>query len=130
MHSKTYEIVVTLANGFTACDCLTFGDEAPSAGAPGLMRFEELGVPFSWAHTDLNESKTDFLAVGPVTGLFMTEPVIPHGEEPLTAQTAVHGSVKRRASLISGDAFSHFGRTVIFDGFENPECSLDTCEAN
>ena len=123
---RTYEMQITQRNAdgtvFTACDCLTFSDEAP-----GVMRSDALGAPFLWAHTDLNESRTGWHAIGPVHGLAKVDPQV----GVLSANSVtLHGSVNRRESLISADGLVSNGTTAVLDGFENPECSIVTCEVN
>ena len=123
---RTYEMQITQRNAdgtvFTGCDCLTFSDEAP-----GVMRSDALGAPFLWAHTDLNESRTGWQAIGPVHGLAKVDPQV----GVLSANSVtLHGSVNRRESLISADGLVSNGATAVLDGFENPECSLLTCEVN
>ncbi len=122
---KTYEVQFSRSDNDTRplfCGCMSFDEEAP-----GILRMEGFGMPLRWAHTDLNESNTGWQALS-VPGLARVEVDVPEGV--ITARFAFHGSVKRRASLISGDAFSFFGTTAVFEGFENPECSRFTCEVN
>ncbi len=118
--SKTYEIQVDRSdNNARFCGCLSFSEEAP-----GILRISGFGMPLRWAHTDLNESNTGWQALT-VRGLAPVEVDVPEGV--VTAVFAFHGRVKAKESLISGDAVRENGVAFVFDGFENPECSIFTC---
>jgi hypothetical protein len=122
---RTYETQVTRSDGGQFCDCIEFSEETP-----GIAQITGIGMALTWAHTDLNEDENGWQAVGPIPGEAPSEPQSGFGVNP--GRIAFHGQVKKRGSVITGEAISAIGVTFVLVGEENPECSFSSfvCEAN
>ena len=122
---KNYEVQVTRSDGGQFCDCIEFSEETP-----GIAQLPGVGMALIWAHTDLNEDENGWQAIGPVPGEAPSQPNPGFGVDP--GRLAFHGQVKKRGSVITGEAIGEDGQTFVFVGEENPECSFSSfvCEAN
>jgi len=122
---RTYEVQVIRSDGGQFCDCFEFSEETP-----GIARITGIGMALIWAHTDLNEDENGWQAVGPVPGPAPSEPQPGFGVNP--GRIAFHGQVKKRGSVITGEAINELGITFVLVGEENPECSFSSfvCEVN